>query len=373
VEGCELWLRLALIPGLSAARLRAVIARLAPVHSAEVTQLRDAGLSSVQCQAFLHPDSRRLMQAERWLADPQHRLLTCHHQDYPAALQSLNDAPPLLFIAGDALLLNAPQCALVGSRRATAYGIHWGDYFAHHLAAIGLVITSGLAVGIDAVCHRATLAAGGKTVTVLGNGLQTPYPRCHQGLAERIIASGGLLVSEYLPDTPPFPGHFPQRNRLISGLSLGVLVIEASTRSGSLITACHALEQGREVFALPGPLDSENSQGCHQLIRQGAWLVSQPSELLELLNSSLHWLPLTLPASPVAVESSEAQLCLDLLDQVDNGTTPIDVIAARAGQPLPDVVKKLIELELAGWITAVPGGYVQRKRTSHVRRLDVPI
>lgn len=377
MEGDEFWLRLALIPGLGAAQLRAVVARLGHCQSAEVAQLRALGLSREQCQAFLHPNSQRLTQAERWLAAPQHRLLTCHHPEYPEALRSLQDAPPLLFIAGDVALLNAPQCALVGSRQATTYGIRWGDCFAHQLAASGLVITSGLAVGIDGIGHRAVLAEGGKTVAVLGNGLQTPYPRCHQGLAERIIASGGLLVSEYLPDTPPLPGYFPQRNRLISGLSLGVLVVEASLRSGSLITARHALEQGREVFALPGPLDSENSQGCHQLIRQGAWLVSQPSELLEVLNSSLHWLPLTVPAPPsappMAVESSEAPPCLDLLDKVDNETTPIDVVAERAGQPLPEVVKKLIELELAGWITAVPGGYVQRKRTSHVRRLDVPI
>jgi DNA processing protein len=353
---------------------------LGHIRSAEIGQLSAVGLSREQCQAFLHPNSQRLTQAERWLANPQHRLLTRHHQEYPATLHSLQDAPPLLFIAGDAALLNAPQCALVGSRQATPYGIHWGDHFADQLAASGLVITSGLAVGIDGICHRAALAAGGKTVAVLGNGLQMPYPRCHQGLAERIIASGGLLVSEYLPDTPPFPGHFPQRNRLISALSLGVLVIEASLRSGSLITARHALEQGREVFALPGPLDSDNSLGCHQLIRQGAWLVSQPSELLEVLNSSLHWLPLTISAlpstPPMAVESSEAPPYLDLLDKVDNETTPIDVVAERAGQPLPNVVKKLIELELAGWITAVPGGYVQRnqrKRTSNVRRLDVPI
>lgn len=377
MECDEFWLRLALIPGLGTAQLRAVVSRLGHHHSAELPQLRAAGLSKTHCQAFLHPNSQRLTQAQRWLADPQHRLLTCHHPDYPAALRSLNDVPPLLFIAGDAALLNAPQCALVGSRQATPYGIHWGDYFAHQLAASGVVITSGLAVGVDGICHRAALAAGGKTVAVLGNGLQMPYPRCHQGLAERIIATGGLLVSEYLPDTPPFPGHFPQRNRLISGLSLGVLVVEASLRSGSLITAHHALEQGREVFALPGPLDSENSQGCHQLIRQGAWLVSQPSELLEVLNSSLHWLPLPVSAltsaSPRAVESSEAPPWLDLLDKVDNETTPIDVVAERADQPLPEVVKKLIELELAGWITAVPGGYVQRKRTSHVRRLDVPI
>ncbi|MEW9809182.1 MAG: DNA-processing protein DprA [Candidatus Symbiodolus clandestinus] len=364
----EWWLRLSLIPNLWPDRLATLAEPLQAIQGLEgLEQLRAAGLTAEQCQAFLEPP-QRLANAKRWLQHPQHRLLTRGNPEYPERLRHLPDPPLLLFTVGEISLLQAPQCALVGSRQATPYGIHWGEHFSSELASSGLVITSGLAIGIDAICHQASLEIGGKTIAVLGNGLQTPYPRCHQPLAERILEQGGLLISEYCPDTPPKPFHFPRRNRLISGLSLGVLVVEASLRSGSLITARHALEQGREVFALPGDLAHNNSQGCHQLIRQGAWLVTQPMEVLEVLNSSLNWISLPPPAVAAAREESiltgddERLGSRALLMQIGNEATPIDLIKERAGQPLTEVLQQLLDLELSGRIKAIPGGYVRCKR-----------
>ena len=276
-----------------------------------------------------------------------------------------------------------------GSRDYTHYGAHYAQVFAGGLVSSGFTVTSGLAMGIDGISHKATLEAQGKTVAVLGSGLMKRYPSRHLQLAERIVEQGGLLLSEHLVTAPPLAANFPRRNRIISGLSAGVLVIEATLRSGSLITARYALEQGREVFALPGPLGSATSEGTHWLIQQGAYLVTEPNDIAEQIGSGLTWFP-NIKASesfkmspdrcPVASEAiicapdSEVELPFaDVLANVEYEVTSVDVVAERAGQPVPEVVGKLLELELAGWIAAVPGGYVRIKRASHVRRTNVLI
>jgi DNA processing protein len=235
-----------------------------------------------------------------------------------------------------------------------------------------MTITSGMALGIDGVAHRAALDAAGKTIAVLGNGLFHTYPRRHASLAQRIVENGGALVSEFPLAQPPFPANFPRRNRIISGLSSGVLVVEAAIKSGSLVTARTALEQGREVYAVPGPLGSPGSEGPHWLIKQGAIPVTSVEDILENLQYGRHPLPDEAEKSNYSPDTELAALPFpELLANVGDEVTPVDVVAERAGQPVPVTVAQLLELELAGWIAAVPGGYVRLRRACHVRRTDV--
>ncbi|MCW1947772.1 DNA-protecting protein DprA, partial [Escherichia coli] len=260
----------------------------------------------------------------------------------------------------------------VGSRAHSWYGERWGRLFCETLATRGVTITSGLARGIDGVAHKAALQVNGVSIAVLGNGLNTIHPRRHARLAASLLEHGGALVSEFPLDVPPLAYNFPRRNRIISGLSKGVLVVEAALRSGSLVTARCALEQGREVFALPGPIGNPGSEGPHWLIKQGAILVTEPEEILENLQFGLHWLPDAPENSFYSPDQQDVALPFpELLANVGDEVTPVDVVAERAGQPVPEVVTQLLELELAGWIAAVPGGYVRLRRACHVRRTNV--
>ena len=202
---------------------------------------------------------------------------------YPPLLAQLEDAPPLLFVAGDPSILERPQLAMVGSRRASRPGLDTAGAFSRSLARAGFVITSGLALGVDGAAHQAALDVGGRTVGVLGTGLENFYPQRHRALARAMIDQGSAVVSEFPLDTPARAEHFPRRNRIISGLALGVLVVEASVASGSLITARLAAEQGREVYAIPGSIHHPGARGCHQLIRDGAVLVESVQHILETL------------------------------------------------------------------------------------------
>jgi DNA processing protein len=207
---------------------------------------------------------------------------------------------------------------------------------------------------------------------VLGSGLSSIYPKRHAPLADKIIETGGAVISEFPLATPPWPGNFPRRNRIISGLSHGVLVIEAALRSGSLVTAKCALEQGREVFALPGPIGNPGCEGPHWLIKQGATPVTSAEEILENLRYGLNWIPKEPEMALYSSDQEEVALPFpELLANVGDEVTPVDVVAERAGQSVPVTVAQLLELELAGWIAAVPGGYVRLRRACHVRRTDV--
>ncbi|MEX2469743.1 MAG: DNA-processing protein DprA, partial [Pseudohongiellaceae bacterium] len=217
-----------------------------------------------------------------WLQDERHHLLLYEDSGYPPLLRELSVPPPLLFVQGDPACLREPALAVVGSRKCSAYGRRQAHWLSSELARSGLIIISGLARGIDGAAHEAALAAGGRTIAVVGTGINEVYPVRHRELAQQIAAEGAV-VSEYPLDTPPLPANFPRRNRIISGLALGTLVVEATLKSGSLISARQALEQNRDVFAVPGPIGQQQSRGCHRLIKQGAKLVEAPEDILEEL------------------------------------------------------------------------------------------
>lgn len=367
-------LRLSAIAGLSSAQRLSLLDAFLSLRSPAATDLAALGLKNDQQQAFLHYDEKIIVQCQRWLDTGDHHFITPHSPDYPERLKTIANFPLMLFIAGDPKLLASPQLAVVGSRNCSHYGREWGTWFSQALALSGLTITSGLALGIDGIAHRAALDVQGKTLAVLGSGLCAIYPRRHQKLAQEMIENGGALVSEFPLHVVPLAHHFPRRNRIISGLSHGVLVVEATLKSGSLVTARLALEQNRDVYALPGALGNPGSEGTHWLIQQGAMLVAHPNNIVEQIQSGLSWVPDLPPSANNSTESSNPPLPFpDVLANVGDEVTPVDVVAARAGQPVPTVVAKLLELELAGWIAAVPGGYVRLRRASHVRRTNVLI
>jgi len=370
----EIWLRLMTVQNLSGDKLLKIAHFLLNDSECSTASLTHAGLSSRQIAQFKECSDKEIDKGLLWLEQPDHYLLTADDASYPEQLRAVDSYPAALFVAGNLELLSSNQLAVVGNRNLSLYGERWCRMFCEPLATAGLTITSGLALGIDAVAHRAALSCHGKTVAVLGNGLASIYPKRHKSLADEIIAEGGAVISEFPLETTPWPGNFPRRNRIISGLSRAVFVVEASERSGSLVTARYAMEQGRELFALPGAVGSPGSEGPHWLIKQGATLVSHPSDILEYLESELQWLPS--PHKALIYSQNEGDRTLpfpELLANVGDEVTPVDVVAERAGQPVPVTVAQLLELELAGWIAAVPGGYVRLRRACHVRRTNVLI
>ncbi|MBJ4957616.1 DNA-protecting protein DprA [Salmonella enterica subsp. enterica serovar Goldcoast] len=368
----EIWLRLAQVNELYGDEMVRTAHWLIAQPGINNTILRHAGLTPRQVERFQAFSEQSLEKTLRWLELPHHHLVFADSKYFPPQLRAIEDYPGVLFIAGRPECLHSFQVAVVGSRQYSWYGERWARLFCEKLAACGVTITSGLAKGIDGVAHTAAINTHGASIAVLGNGLETIYPRRHVRLAENLIEAGGALVSEFPLDMLPLPRNFPRRNRIISGLSKGVLVVEAAQRSGSLVTARCALEQGREVFALPGPIGSPGSEGPHWLIQQGAMLVTAPEEILESLQYGLQWLPDEPEKSIYSPDHEEVALPFsELLANVGDEVTPVDVVAERAGQPVPEVVAQLLELELAGWIAAVPGGYVRLRRASHVRRTNV--
>lgn len=371
MRSTEIWLRMTGVRHLGARRAWAIVRKLIDLNSFDNEILRALGLSDTQIAQFCAYDRKTLEETLNWLSYPNHHIVTCEDALYPFLLSNIRDFPLLLFVSGSPELLASPQISIIGSRGSSAYGERWGCFFAQELAVNELTVTSGLAIGIDGIAHRAALDAGGRTIAVLGSGLKNIYPKRHAKLAERICGDGGALVSEFPLSMPPFPTNFPRRNRIISGLGLGVLVIEATIRSGSLVTARYALEQGREVFALPGPIGNPMTEGTHWLIQQGANLVTHPKDILEQLVNELQWLPME-SGQTISNEEEDGELPFaDVLANVGDEVTPVDVVAERAGQPVPEIVTKLLDLELAGWIAAVPGGYVRLRRAGHVRRTHV--
>lgn len=305
------------------------------------------------------PDAAQLDAERRWLDDPANHLLPVTDPAYPPLLREIPDAPPLLFVRGDPAALCAAQLAVVGSRNPSHGGGDNARAFSEHLSQAGLCITSGLALGIDACAHEAALNAGGQTVAVAATGLDRVYPAAHRELAHR-IATQGALVSEFALGTPPRRENFPRRNRLISGLSLGVLVVEAALKSGSLITARLAAEQGREVFAIPGSIHSPLSRGCHALIRQGAKLVETAQDVIEELGALAQFVatPVASSAPPFVAPLDPAQQTL--LDLIGHDPVEIDALIVRSGLTAGVLSSMLLHMELRGLIEARPGGRVQR-------------
>ena len=368
----EIWIRLIHIGPLCGDAMLELASQLSKQTTIDGVTLREAGLSAAQAGRFIALSEGELERSLVWLEQPGNHLLTADHPLYPPLLRTFPDYPGALFVTGNLEALNTVQLAVVGSRAPSWYGERWGRLLSEQLSQCGFTITSGLACGIDGVAHNAALSVQGASVAVLGNGLFSIYPRRHQTLAKRLIDSEGALVSEFSLSTPPRPANFPRRNRIISGLSQGVLVVEAALRSGSLVTARCALEQGREVFALPGPIGNPGCEGPHWLIKQGATPVTCIEDILENLRYGLNWL--TDEPKKQHYSSDQEKVALPfpkLLANVGDEVTPVDVVAERAGQPVPVTVAQLLELELAGWIAAVPGGYVRLRRACHVRRTDV--
>ena len=368
----EIWLRLIHTGSLCGDGMLEAAARLHKQTNVDVPAVIDAGLSAKQASRFFALEESELERSLKWLEMPGNHLLTANHPFYPPLLRTIPDYPGALCVKGNLATLNTVQLAVVGSRAPSWYGERWGKILCEQLSQSGFTITSGLACGIDGVAHHAALSAKGRSVAVLGNGLFSVYPRRHQALAMQIIESDGAIVSEFPLSAQPRPANFPRRNRIISGLSQGVLVVEAAVRSGSLVTARCALEQGREVFALPGPIGNPGCEGPHWLIKQGATPVTEVGDILENLQHGLQWLQEDPEKRHYSSDQGKVALPFPkLLANVGDEVTPVDVVAERAGQSVPVTVAQLLELELASWIAAVPGGYVRLRRASHVRRTHV--
>ncbi|MGC3981595.1 MAG: DNA-processing protein DprA [Steroidobacteraceae bacterium] len=332
---------------------------------------REIGLTPLTCY-FLQTVHLDTVGTDRaWLEAEHHSLVMIGHPLYPALLQQLTDAPLGLFVSGNPDLLATPQLAIVGSRNPTPYGRELAESFAKHLSTCGLCITSGLAEGIDAASHRGALAgkaSGGTTVAVCGTGPDIIYPRSSTDLA-REIEQYGALVSEFPPGTQPRKHHFPQRNRIISGLSLGTLVVEAALHSGSLITARQAGEQGREVFAIPGSVHNPLSKGCHHLIQQGAKLVDTAEDILSELGPLAATLRITAQSdtsNPIDSKGfSKSRLDKEykiLLDALGFEPLGVDQLVTRSGLGADAVASMLLILELEECIQSCPGGLYVRAR-----------
>ncbi|AFJ45451.1 DNA-protecting protein DprA [Shimwellia blattae] len=374
MELTELWLRLLAVQSLSGAKMLKVVDSVARHAQPLDIALQTVGFSAAQKARFYQYSEQSIERTLCWLAHPDHHLICASDPLYPPRLRAIDWFPGALFVEGDPALLSTPQIAIVGSRQHSWYGERWGRLLSGALAASGITVTSGLALGIDGIAHRGALEVGGKTIAVLGNGLPDYYPRRHQQLARQIYEQGGAVVSELPLGAPPVAANFPRRNRIISGLSLGVLVVEAGIRSGSLVTARYGLEQGRDVFALPGPLGNPGSEGPHWLLKQGAIPVTEPADIYQHLPNEQQ--RLSLPAESVNYSRNHQVPPLpfpELLANVGDEVTPVDVVAERAGQPVSVTVAQLLELELAGWIAAVPGGYVRLRRACHVRRTNLSV
>jgi len=351
----EARLRLHCLPEVGPRRFHRLIEAFgdaASAVSAPAAAWRSLGLPS-SCADQRRSESVRLQAsaALSWLEQPDQQLLMWDNPAYPGLLAELDDAPPLLFVAGAAEILEQPQLAMVGSRRASRPGLDTAQSFARALAAGGFTITSGLALGIDGAAHQGALDVAGKTIAVLGTGLLQIYPARHAGLAQRIVEAGGALVSELPLGSAAHASNFPRRNRIISGLSLGVLVVEASPASGSLITARLAAEQGREVYAIPGSIHHPGARGCHQLIRDGATLVESVEHILQALRGWQYG-----PAQPPERDSPSP-----LLKLLRAAPQSSEAIALSLDWSLSQTLAALTELELSGQACCESGQWVFRR------------
>jgi DNA processing protein len=365
---CDLDLRLALAraPGLHLDPLRAAGLEGAPLQlvGMAAAKLRGLGLAEAAAAWLSHPDESLIARDRAWMSRTGARLLCCDGPDFPPLLHEIAAAPVALYVLGDPAVLLAAQLAIVGSRNPTASGARTAREFSAFIARAGLVITSGLALGIDAAAHEGALAGGGRTVAVLGCGLEQCYPPENAGLAARIAAGGGAVVSEFPPGTPPLKENFPRRNRLISGLSLGTLVVEAARQSGSLITARLAAAQGREVFAIPGSIHNPLSRGCHELLRSGAKLVESAPEVLAELKIPFTKQHVT-EAAGEAENGAGAPPKLDkdyeiLLDALAFEPSGVDALVERTGLAASSLASMLLILELEGRVELHAGGRYSR-------------
>ena len=368
----EAWLLLSQASGIGSRYFQRLLERFGTAESALKAgqhDLEQLGLPRKAIKALKSMGRDDIAGTLEWLSKPAHQMLTLGDEAYPELLRQIDDPPPVLYLVGNPLLLHQPQLAIVGSRNPTPTGLDNAREFARSLAAAGLCITSGLAIGVDGAAHEGALTTG-NTIAVLGTGPDRIYPAAHQVLAHR-IAGEGLLVSEFPPGIQARAENFPRRNRIISGLSVGTLVVEAAPRSGSLITARLTLEQGREVFAIPGSIHNPQARGCHGLIRQGAKLVESAQDIIEELGALLGGLEAAefasetnqIPASQ-RLEDPDYQT---LLTALGYDPVSIDELIARSGLTAEAVSSMLLLLELDGHVSSAPGGRYSRTDTQASR------
>jgi DNA processing protein len=346
----------ALSPFLTPARIRLLREQFEPLADAQGAPPKllqgllsiDADQAEIVKNPLRKDELRRLVEAHRGAA------LAIVDAEYPPLLREIIDPPFALFYRGDLALLQKPMVALVGSRRASAYGMNASAHLARQLVSAGVAIVSGLARGIDAAAHEASLDAGGATIAILGTGIDLVYPRSHARLA-RAIAERGLALTEFPPGTPPLAANFPVRNRVISGVSLGTVIVEATSRSGSLITARMAAEQGREVFAVPGSIFAAGHEGTHRLIQYGAKLVHDAADILEELPGGLR-----LPDAKEAEPDEPLREVLAAFSREE--AMHIDALATKLGASVARVSDAVLQLELGGWLKALPGSRYMRAR-----------
>ncbi len=353
----EAWLVLDLIHGLGGEGIRKLLARFgAPsaILAQSILSLSQS-VSPAAARAIVQGVPTEKIDASlKWLEGERNHLVTLADEDYPPQLLEIADPPPILYLKGRRELLGRPGLAVVGSRNATPSGLQNAEAFARSLSEAGFTIISGMALGIDAAAHRGGLSGAGSSIAVVGTGLDLVYPARNKTLAHD-LAENGLIVSEFALGAPALAKNFPRRNRIISGLSRGVLIVEAALASGSLITARQAAEQGREVFAIPGSIHSPLSKGCHQLIKQGAKLVDEANDIL----IELEWGGAS-PANPTTqdtVNNTESDL---LLIAMGFDPVAIDTLIERVKLPTDQLIARLTELELDGVIASMPGGKYQR-------------
>lgn len=347
------WIKLSLIPGLGDQSLRKLLGQFGLpeqiLDASESTLAASVG-SKLARAVKSHEANEAIEQALAWLEQPNHSITTLGDPAYPKLLLEITDPPPLLYIKGDASLLNASAVAVVGSRNPTPQGVANAENFSKSLSENGLCIISGMALGIDTAAHQGGLPQVGRSVAVVGTGLDRIYPARNKELAHQ-LAQHGAIVSEFPLGTPAIANNFPRRNRIISGLSLGCLVVEAAISSGSLITARLASEQGRDVFAIPGSIHSPLAKGCHQLIKQGAKLVERADDILEEIN----WRSRT-SRDDVAIDETDDPV----LQHLGFDPESIDTLMQRSGLNTDAISARLLELELRGLVQILPGGRYQR-------------
>ena len=358
----DAWSRLALLqlPSPAIAALLRAFESPERIFSVSRQQLATVTSAATAARIATPVDGELREQIRDWLSRDDHQLIAWDDADYPQALLSLPDAPVALFFMGRRELLNRPSIAIVGSRHATPQGVENARAFARALSGAGLTIVSGLALGIDGGAHEGGLEGHGSTLACIGTGPDRVYPPSHRDLAHRIAVSGGVL-SEFAPGTPPLRQNFPRRNRLISGLVKGVLVVEATLSSGSLITARLAGEQGREVFAIPGSIHSPFSRGCHKLIRDGAKLVETAQDVLD----ELRFERLAVSPPSIAHEAARDRSPISsphrvIVMALGGDPCDLDALIVRTRMAPEAVTAALVELELDGLVAALPGGRWQR-------------
>ncbi|MFC7369156.1 MULTISPECIES: DNA-processing protein DprA [Vreelandella] len=366
------WLVVNALPGMGALRTARLVARQPQWPDGWLAALPSQAASALRLW-LTHPERSPLQEvvddAEAWCRSGFNRhLLHRDHPAWPELLNQLPDPPVVLWAQGDLTALNGPKLAMVGTRRPTSEGSGNAQAFARELASRGWCIVSGMALGVDGVVQRAALAAGGQSIAVLGCGVDVIYPPRHRDLHEQLSSvAGGLLLSEHPPGTVARSAFFPRRNRIVTGLSLGTLVVEAAEKSGSLVSARLALEQGRDLFALPGSLHNVQARGCLQLLRSGATLVRHVDDILEELQ---HWAESFMPAASVANDeeisasvSNDTELPADtLLSALSATPTPIDVLVQIAGVTVSECQQRLLMLELDGKVAQQAGGWVRLTR-----------